>query len=209
MKINWVVMALLCGCGGQNGSWRTKEIFESDCGLLGSDADRQGPLEDSDSNLDVALSGPGFFVLKDKSRYAFTRRGTFYVNAEGFLVRDEFRVQVFQGDASSLSDLKVAKVILSPKQDGFDFGKLSALGVRSGGNIEASYSNGVRRQIARIPVAVFARPQALRRGREHFVFETPESGRPLIGMSGGLLAGEVWSGALEQLPDVPCGQTSE
>ncbi len=328
MKTNWIVMALLCGCGQSNELWSATENLQVDCGLLGKNANRQGILFGSEASLDMALMGPGFFVLNDKGRRAFTRRGTFnVVNADGFLARDEFRVQVFKGEANILGDLDLASEALAPsptsqirivanldlrsnsgfssaltlydvygaaypvemrwiheepfrwtlhvlidgefvlngiagtpteivfgdlkfnesavlesytersefvpravgrrqhltfklfegvtqfafrseirsvQQDGYGFGTLSALRVRGDGNIEASYTNGISRQIARMAIALFARPQALQWGREHFVFETPESGGPLIGIPGGLVRGEVVGGALEQLPESSC-----
>ena len=50
----------------------------------------QGPLENTNRKLDVAVSGNGFFRVKVDSNlgdgYAYTRNGNFFVNQEGKLV---------------------------------------------------------------------------------------------------------------------------
>ncbi|GIX47074.1 MAG: flagellar basal-body rod protein FlgF [Candidatus Tectimicrobiota bacterium] len=46
----------------------------------------QGPLRDTGNPLDVALEGPGFFAVDAPFGVAYTRQGTFSLDAEGFLV---------------------------------------------------------------------------------------------------------------------------
>jgi len=47
----------------------------------------QGPLQATGRNLDLAISGPGFFGVKDENdRLKFTRDGTFFIDKEGYLV---------------------------------------------------------------------------------------------------------------------------
>lgn len=56
----------------------------------------QGTFESTESNLDVAIEGEGFFILKetgDETEY-FSRAGSFRFNADGYLVNPEgFTVQ--------------------------------------------------------------------------------------------------------------------
>lgn len=50
---------------------------------------RQGPIESSDSSLDLAISGQGFFTVKSgpgDSNVNFTRNGAFAVDVERFIV---------------------------------------------------------------------------------------------------------------------------
>jgi len=46
----------------------------------------QGGLHQTDRSLDVALSGPGFFVVQTPAGPRYTRAGAFSVNAQGTLV---------------------------------------------------------------------------------------------------------------------------
>lgn len=47
----------------------------------------QGPLQATGRTLDLAISGPGFFGVKDENdRLKFTRDGTFFIDKEGYLV---------------------------------------------------------------------------------------------------------------------------
>jgi flagellar basal-body rod protein FlgF len=51
----------------------------------GTDA-AQGPVQRTGNPLDVAISGPGFFVVQTKAGAAYTRDGHFEVDAQGRLV---------------------------------------------------------------------------------------------------------------------------
>jgi flagellar hook protein FlgE len=46
----------------------------------------QGNVEFTDNNLDLAISGPGFFVLNDNGTNVYTRSGSFGVDRNGFIV---------------------------------------------------------------------------------------------------------------------------
>jgi flagellar basal-body rod protein FlgF len=46
----------------------------------------QGTLRDTGNPLDLALEGPGFFVVDGAGETFYTRQGTFSLNAEGLLV---------------------------------------------------------------------------------------------------------------------------
>lgn len=56
----------------------------------------QGNIDFTDNNLDLAVSGQGFFVLSDAGALAYTRSGAFQVDSAGFVVnaRNQ-RLQVF------------------------------------------------------------------------------------------------------------------
>lgn len=64
----------------------------------------QGGLEQSQSSLDVAISGEGFFVVKpnpNTTELAFTRNGAFSVSADRFVVDSQgSTVQVYPVDGS-------------------------------------------------------------------------------------------------------------
>jgi len=63
----------------------------------------QGTFESTESNLDVAIEGEGFFILKepgDETAY-YSRAGSFRFNDEGYLINPEgLRVQGKQFDAN-------------------------------------------------------------------------------------------------------------
>jgi flagellar basal body rod protein FlgG len=46
----------------------------------------QGPIEHTGNNLDVAISGDGFFTVQDGDAVRYTRDGRFMLNADGELV---------------------------------------------------------------------------------------------------------------------------
>jgi flagellar hook protein FlgE len=56
----------------------------------------QGNVEFTDSNLDLALSGQGMFILSDNGALAYTRAGAFQMNRDGYVVNaNQQRLQVY------------------------------------------------------------------------------------------------------------------
>src|SRR5688572_31320209 len=56
----------------------------------------QGNVEFTDSNLDLALSGQGMFILSDGGALAYTRAGAFQMNRDGYVVNsNQQRLQVY------------------------------------------------------------------------------------------------------------------
>ncbi|MCC6301909.1 MAG: flagellar hook protein FlgE [Gammaproteobacteria bacterium] len=51
----------------------------------------QGNIEFTDNNLDLAISGQGFFVLNDNGNNVYTRSGTFGVDRNGFIVNPQLQ----------------------------------------------------------------------------------------------------------------------
>jgi len=59
----------------------------------------QGSIQPTGNPLDVAISGPGFFVVNAPQGERLTRRGSFSIDAEGYLTTtDGMRVQGDGGD---------------------------------------------------------------------------------------------------------------
>ena len=46
----------------------------------------QGNIDFTDNNLDLAISGQGFFILCDSGALAYTRAGAFQMNRDGYVV---------------------------------------------------------------------------------------------------------------------------
>lgn len=82
----------------------------------------QGNVSFTDSGLDLAITGNGFFVLSDGGEAKFSRAGQFGIDRDGYLVNNTgMRVQGFQADdegtvSGVLGDLVVETSDLSPRQ---------------------------------------------------------------------------------------------
>lgn len=80
----------------------------------------QGNVGFTDSNLDLAITGSGFFVLSDQGEAKYSRAGQFSVDKDGFMVNNTgMRVQGFQANESGtvsgvLGDLVVDASELPP-----------------------------------------------------------------------------------------------
>jgi len=49
----------------------------------------QGSIEFTDSNLDLAVSGPGMFMVSDGGALAYTRAGAYQLNRDGYVVNSQ------------------------------------------------------------------------------------------------------------------------
>ncbi|NBU24871.1 MAG: flagellar hook protein FlgE [Gammaproteobacteria bacterium] len=85
----------------------------------------QGAINFTDNNLDLALSGKGFFVAGDVESRAYTRAGAFKVDRDGYVVNAaQQRLQVFpplaEGgfNTSTTADLRVASGESPPSATG-------------------------------------------------------------------------------------------
>jgi flagellar hook protein FlgE len=83
----------------------------------------QGNIAQTGNNLDLAMSGQGFFTLHDASGYYYTRNGTFNVDRTGFVVNSQSqRLQVYpplpngQFNTGALQDLQLNTSQSAPQQ---------------------------------------------------------------------------------------------
>jgi len=74
----------------------------------------QGNIDFTDSNLDLAISGSGFFTVSDGGALAYTRAGAFKTDANGYVVNSQAqRLQIYPPvdgggfNTGSLSDLRL------------------------------------------------------------------------------------------------------
>src|ERR1041384_383951 len=81
----------------------------------------QGNVEFTDSNLDLAISGQGMFVLSDGGALSYTRAGAFQMNREGYVVNaQQQRLQVYPPlaaggfNSGGLSDLRLVTTDSAP-----------------------------------------------------------------------------------------------
>ncbi|HZF17239.1 MAG TPA: flagellar hook protein FlgE [Steroidobacteraceae bacterium] len=82
----------------------------------------QGNISFTDSSLDLAVNGTGFFTLHDTSGYSYTRNGSFSVDRDGFVVTDKSqRLQVYPAlagggfNTGTLSDLSLSTTQSAPQ----------------------------------------------------------------------------------------------
>ena len=74
----------------------------------------QGNIDFTDNNLDLALSGDGFFTLSDGGALAYTRSGSFQVDNQGYVHSNGARLQAYPPLANGgfntggLSDLRLS-----------------------------------------------------------------------------------------------------
>jgi flagellar hook protein FlgE len=61
----------------------------------------QGNIDFTDRNLDLSVSGQGFFVVEDSTGQSFTRAGAFHIDRDGYVVNQGAqRLQVFPAISS-------------------------------------------------------------------------------------------------------------
>ncbi|HEV8442189.1 MAG TPA: flagellar hook protein FlgE [Steroidobacteraceae bacterium] len=82
----------------------------------------QGNIEFTDSNLDLAISGQGMFVLSDKGALSYTRAGAYQMDNQGYVVNTQGqRLQVYPPLAAGgfntggLGDLRLQTTDSAPK----------------------------------------------------------------------------------------------
>ena len=85
----------------------------------------QGNIEFTDSNLDLAVSGQGMFILSDNGALAYTRAGAYQMNREGYVVNSAGqRLQVYPPIAGGgfntggLDDLRLLTTDSAPSATG-------------------------------------------------------------------------------------------
>lgn len=73
-----------------------------------------GPIEDTGRALDVAVDGPGFFIIGDETNRLYSRAGDFSINEEGILVNSKgLAVQGFAPGGTTLQNLNLLNVNIS------------------------------------------------------------------------------------------------
>ena len=85
----------------------------------------QGNIEFTDSNLDLAISGQGMFVLSDNGALSYSRAGAYQMDNQGYVVNSQGqRLQVYPPLATGgfntggLSDLRLQTTDSAPKATG-------------------------------------------------------------------------------------------
>lgn len=138
----------------------------------------QGAFSNTNNNMDVAIDGPGFFVVIDPStgQNIYTRSGNFSVNANGQLV---------------VGSANTGRVVTPPIQFPQD---TMAVTISAEGNVSIQQSGNTQfSQIGQIQLARFMNPEGLLKMGENLYSETFASGPVNLGNPG-----TVGLGLLEQ-----------
>ncbi|MCB1623458.1 MAG: flagellar hook protein FlgE [Pseudomonadales bacterium] len=85
----------------------------------------QGNVEFTDSNLDLAISGQGFFMLNDAGALSYTRAGAFQLDRDGYVINSsQQRLQVYPPidtggfNTGGLADLRLLTTESAPQATG-------------------------------------------------------------------------------------------
>ncbi len=141
----------------------------------------QGNLQQTGNNLDIAIKGNGFFeVQMPDGSTAYTRDGSFQVNAQGQLVTNNG--YLVQPGITIPSDALSVTV-------GAD-GSVTAMRPRAGGNPEAVTLPALR-------LASFVNPAGLEPRGQNLFIETPASGQPTQDVPGASGLGTLQQGYVE------------
>jgi flagellar hook protein FlgE len=168
----------------------------------------QGTINPTGTPTDLAISGNGFFVVKDSSSgMSFvTRDGGFKLDASGSLVTSNgFHVQGYTGtapytSASTIGDLQIntATAIAALGNTTSPAPTLTSYSIDAAGQINVTLSDGSSGAIGQVVLQNFSNPQALSKQSNNLFSFTAAAG-PLSAASApnssGL--GSIQAGALE------------
>ncbi len=138
---------------------------------------KQGDITATNNQFDIAIQGDGFFqVRKDDGTLAYTRDGSFKVNADGKMVTS-------------------SGYILDPDITIDD--NTTGITISKNGTVEAQQSDGKSQVIGNIELVRFMNPGGLKALGDNLYSETEASGRPIIGTPASNGFGELNQGFLE------------
>ena len=159
-----------------------------------------GPIEQTGSALDIAITGDGFFAMRsaDTGRTVYTRNGAFGIDQLGY-VNDgsNNRLQVFPTDAAGnvTSATPVDARVPATNAAGAEFAGVT---VGTDGAVSASYADGSVQVIGSIALASFISPTGLKQIGSSNWESTGISGAATYGSPGQGQYGSLLSGALER-----------
>ena len=159
-----------------------------------------GPIEQTGSALDLAITGDGFFTMRSSmnGQTMYTRNGAFTIDQAGF-VQDgsDNRLQVFPTDAAGTITSTTPSDAQVPATNtaGAEFASLT---VQTDGSVTASYSDGSNEVIGKVALASFIAPTGLRQLGSSNWEATGISGSATYGQPNSGQYGALLSGALER-----------
>lgn len=166
----------------------------------------QGTIETTDKTLDLAVTGEGFFTVRNpgtSGQISYTRNGAFSITEDRYVVDTTgARVQVLPVDASgnitgsTAADLFDLSIPLTKPSD--PTVQLSSVSVSETGVIAATYADGTTEPLGNVAMATFPSQDGLRQKGDAHWQSTVESGNAVFGAANQGSVGSIRSGALER-----------
>ncbi|WP_156842460.1 flagellar hook-basal body complex protein [Novosphingobium aquimarinum] len=155
-----------------------------------------GPIEQTGSALDLAISGDGFFQMKNGATgdALFTRNGSFTLDDQGFVTDgSNNRLQIFAIGDDPATATPVDAQIPATNAAGFEF---AGVVVGEDGVVSATYADGTTDKIGQVGLATFLSPTGLKQvGSSNWEVSglsgAPTFGYPNEGAYGGLISGAL------------------
>lgn len=140
----------------------------------------QGSLQTTGRTLDLAISGDGFFIVRDGTNNYLTRAGNFYLDKDGNLVNED-----------GLYVMDVGNNIINIPA--------SAKSISIGADGKVTYVDGsdTLQTAGQIALAKLPNPEGLEKVGNNLYQVTTNSGNMIINAPGTNGAGKIVSGALE------------
>ncbi|WP_305095441.1 flagellar hook-basal body protein [Croceibacterium aestuarii] len=159
-----------------------------------------GPIEQTGSALDVAITGDGFFAMRsaESGHTLYTRNGAFGIDGAGFIDDgSNNRLQVFPTDTAGnvTSTTPVDAQIAPTNAAGAEFAGIT---VAADGKVSASYADGSVEAVGKVALASFIAPTGLKQVGSSNWESTGISGAAKYGAPGQGQFGSLLSGALER-----------
>ncbi|WP_100330916.1 flagellar basal body rod protein FlgG [Bacillus xiapuensis] len=138
----------------------------------------EGSTQTTNRLLDLAISGDGFFQVKDGNETFYTRAGNFYLDKEGTIVNaDGLKLVLLNGGAVPKGATK--------------------LSIGADGTVSYTDANGALKTAGTIQLAKFANPDGLMKVGNNLFSPTPNSGDPESLAPGEGGSGKIVPGTLE------------
>lgn len=143
---------------------------------------RQGSMQQTGRELDVAIEGPGFFQVTDPQTggFMFTRSGNLDKNADGMLV-------IGSAQTGRLLD---PQINIPPEATAIQIGSNGQVFVRQPGQTELT-------QVGQLQIATFINPDGLLKVGENLYQQTDASSQATLGLPGQNGLGVLRQGNLE------------
>ena len=156
----------------------------------------QGSIKDTGQTLDLAITGPGMFVVQSPTAGAipqYTRNGSFELDKDTYLVTQSGE-RVLMADGS---DLQIPPQVRLPNNQ---TAGLTGLEINNKGNVVATYGTDGKSTIVlgTLALASFENEAGLRNEGDNLFSETNVSGNANITQAGAPGMGQIQSGSLER-----------
>jgi flagellar hook protein FlgE len=165
-----------------------------------------GPVEQTGSALDVAISGDGFFQIVNggTGETMYTRNGAFTTDEDGYIHDgSENRLQIFAPPTPPATTIDPTTATpMDAQSPAFNTAtppaKFAGLTIGEDGSLTASYADGSNTVLGRVALVNFLSPTGLRQVGSSNWTSTGISGDPEYGLPSEGNYGSLMSGALER-----------